>query len=73
MIRPRDVADLLDTTEQTVRCLCQAEEHSIGWAYKKPGGKRYRYVFRPEIIKAVKKHKEAGNNEEYQNNSGRAL
>lgn len=73
MIRPRDVADLLDTTEQTVRCLCQAEEHSIGWAYKKPGGKRYRYVFRPEIIKAVKNHKEAGNHEEHQNNSGRAL
>lgn len=73
MIRPKDVAEMLDTTPQTVRCLCQADDHAIGWAFKEPGGKRYRYVFRPEIIKAVKDYKEAGNNGEHQNESGSAL
>ena len=73
MIRPKDVAEMLDTTPQTVRCLCQADDHAIGWAFKEPGGKRYRYVFRPEIIKAVKDYKEAGNHEEDQKNSSRAL
>ena len=60
MIRPKDVAELLDTTPQTVRCLCRADDHAIGWAFKEPGGKRFRYVFRPEIIEAVRKKKEAG-------------
>lgn len=60
MIRAKDVAELLDTTTQNIRCLCQADDHVIGWAFKEPGGKRYRYVFRPEIIEAVKKKKEAG-------------